>query len=355
MTRPPKPPSGSTGRRWEGAGERGGRWSSARREPPLDPVLGDELFASSSSGANARSHDTRPDPAAGRSAPRPDRRKGQGILQPGTIVDKYRVEELVGTGGFATVYRATHLLLKIPVALKLMRQDVLRSSPHIASHLVEEARFAARINHPSVVRVYDVTQTNAVTFIVMEYIEGRTLAKAIEADGPLAPERVVRIGVDVASGLRAGLECDVIHRDIKPANILLPSAGGARIVDLGLAHATSTSRPSAPARGSSSAVGTRGYMAPEQLRHPECVDFRSDIYSLGVTLYEAATGSSPFASAEGPALAGRAIGIEAWRIPDDLARLLLWMLAPMPADRPPSYGALLHELRTIAEGAPHPA
>jgi eukaryotic-like serine/threonine-protein kinase len=348
VTRGPKPPNGSSGRRWEAGADRSTRWSSSRRDPPIDPVLGDELFATSSTGGSRRSRDTRPDPSAGKGKPRHDRRKGHGILQPGTIVDKYRVEELVGTGGFATVYRATHLLLKVPVALKLMRQDVLRNSPNIASHLVEEARYAARINHPSVVRVFDVTQTSAVTFIVMEYIEGRTLAKAIEAEGPLEPERVVRIGLDVAAGLRAGLECDVIHRDIKPANILLPIAGGARIVDLGLAHATSTSHSNAPARGTTSAVGTRGYMAPEQLRHPDRVDFRSDIYSLGVTLYEAATGSSPFAPAAGSGLRGRAMGIETWRIPDDLARLLLWMLAPSPADRPPSYGALLHELSGIS-------
>ncbi|HLL24665.1 MAG TPA: serine/threonine-protein kinase, partial [Kofleriaceae bacterium] len=157
-------------------------------------------------------------------------------LRPGTIVDKFQIEELLGVGGFAAVYRAKHLLLHSTVALKLLRPDVLARRPALASQLVQEARFAARIEHPNVVRVYDVTHTPAITYIVMEFIRGASLGRLIAERGALAPAAVVRIGLDTVDGLQAGLDQGLIHRDIKPPNILLNDAGVARIVDLGLAN-----------------------------------------------------------------------------------------------------------------------
>jgi serine/threonine protein kinase len=143
---------------------------------------------------------------------------------------------------------------------------------------------------------------------------------------------VVRIGLDVAAGLEAGLREGLIHRDIKPANVLLDPSGAARIIDLGLAHRSDggVGRPSAQ-----SIIGTRGYMAPEQVRNPAAVDFRADIYSLGVTLSEAATGQRP----PGPRVASGRLG--------DLLRS---MLAADPVHRPQSYAALIASLRRARDG-----
>jgi serine/threonine protein kinase len=261
-----------------------------------------------------------------------------GTLRPGTIVDKYRIEELLGVGGFAAVYRATHLLLHSTVALKLLRRDVVTRRPSMAIQLLQEARFAARIEHRNVVRVFDVTHTAAITYIVMEFIRGPSLARLIAERGPLPVHSIARIGIDTVDGLQAGLTQGLIHRDIKPPNILLDDSGVARIVDLGLAKIHD--RDEGPLR-ESTLVGTRGYMSPEQLADPRSVDFRSDVYSLGVTLREAATGEPPpenrrYDERLAPPIA------------PVLASIVTWMVAPNPDDRPRSYRELREALAALA-------
>lgn len=275
-----------------------------------------------------------PAPSARPTAPRRDAASPGLTLRPGTIVDKYRIEELLGVGGFAAVYRATHLLLHSTVALKLLRPDVLARRPNLALQLLHEARFAARIEHRNVVRVYDVTHTPAITYIVMELIRGPSLARLIEDRGALPPGRVARIGIDTVDGLQAGLTQGLIHRDIKPPNILLDDTGIARIVDLGLANPIGD-RDDGPLRDST-VIGTRGYMSPEQIADPRAVDFRSDIYSLGVTLREAATGVAPHSGRPLPPL------------PPLLAPIVAWMLAADRDDRPGSYRELRDALAAIA-------
>jgi serine/threonine-protein kinase len=208
-----------------------------------------------------------------------------------------------------------------------------------------------------VVRVHDVTHTDRITYVVMEYIEGRSLAEAIHLDGRLSPSEVVRVGLGVAAGLRVGLAAGLIHRDIKPANILLATDGAVKIVDLGLAHASVPGElPEGQPLGKAAVVGTYGYMSPEQASDPERVDFRSDVYSLGVTLYEAATGSLPFSAREParclemhrtqpvPVPESRAPGL-----PPALSALLLRMLGKRPEDRPSSYEALEAALRRVID------
>jgi serine/threonine-protein kinase len=259
---------------------------------------------------------------------------GLGTLRAGTIVDKYRIEELLGIGGFAAVYRATHMLLHSTVALKLLRPDVVARRPSLAVQLLHEARFAARIEHRNVVRVYDVTHTPAITYIVMEFIRGPSLARLIEDRGPLPAARVAQIGLDTIDGLEAGLAQGLIHRDIKPPNILLDDSGLARIVDLGLANPIHD-RDEGPLRDST-VIGTRGYMSPEQIADPRAVDFRSDIYSLGVTLREAATAVAPQSGApDRPP-------------PPALAPIVSWMVAHDPDDRPASYRELRDALATLS-------
>jgi serine/threonine-protein kinase len=303
---------------------------------PLAPELPAEAFAP------VRSESTRPRNSGRRRSPATT---GLGTLRPGTIVDKYRIEELLGVGGFAAVYRATHLLLHSTVALKLLRPDVLARRPSMAMQLLQEARFAARIEHRNVVRVFDVTHTAAITYIVMELIRGPSLARLIADRGPLPVGAITRIGLDTIDGLQAGLTQGLIHRDIKPPNILLDDTGVARIVDLGLANPIHD-RDEGPLRDST-LVGTRGYMSPEQIADPRAVDFRSDIYSLGVTLREAATGDPPPESRRHderpPAL-----------LPPPLAPIVTWMVAHNPEHRPRSYRELRDALAAVAQRNPTP-
>jgi len=290
------------------------------------------------------------------------RRMPEETLPRGAIIDKYRIEKLLGKGGFAAVYRATHLLLNTQVAIKLLRPQVLARHAHLAKLLYEEARFAARIDHPNVVKVFDVTHTPSITYIVMEYIDGRSLADTIARGRALPWPRVVEIGLAVATGLKVALEARLIHRDIKPANILLGKRGEIKIVDLGLVlragtmgHEASSSESDASTTGRRAAIGTFGYMAPEQAIDPERIDFRADIYALGATLYEAAVGAPPFPLGN----AARCIEMHARELPPapesrrpglppELSALLLRMLAKKPDDRFVSYDALLSALKSLA-------
>jgi len=296
--------------------------------PPLAPELPLEVFALG--GARPAAPARTPLASFG----------GLATLRPGTIIDKYRLEELLGVGGFAAVYRATHLLLHSTVALKLLRPDVVVRRPNLAVQLLREARFAARIEHRNVVRVFDVTHTAAITYIVMELIRGQSLAHLIEDHGPLPVSQVARIGLDTIDGLQAGFAQGLIHRDIKPPNILIGDDGVARIVDLGLANPIHD-RDDGPLRDSP-LVGTRGYMSPEQIADPRGVDFRSDIFSLGVTLREAATGEPPPHS--------RRRGERSWpALPPALEPIVTWMVAPDRADRPASYRELRDALAEVCE------
>jgi serine/threonine protein kinase len=315
----------------------------AMRRSPLDARLPGYVFASKD-GAERRAATER------RNARDTDER-----LEIGTIVEKYRIEELLGTGGFASVYRATHMLLQRPVAIKVLRAKHLRERPELVTQLCEEARFVARINHPNVVQVFDITHTDALTYIVMEYIDGEPLRRLIRKHGALPEARVLAIAEDVIRGLKAGLDNGVIHRDIKPENILVSRSGVAKIVDLGLARGT---QPSPPTAGRAPVVGTQGYMAPEQAFSPEATDFRADIYSLGATLYHAATGIPPF-SAPSSTAALRMQVDELIRPPEHVAplsqglsKLLVRMLSSLPVDRPQSYEELGEEMHRLANEAP---
>ncbi len=301
---------------------------------PLSPVLPEQCFAQVAPPA-------RPAP------PQRTSRSDSELPAAGAILDdKYRLEECVGCGAFAAVYRATHLLLRRPVAVKLLRPSAVRRVAGLAQMLCEEARFAAGIQHPSVVRIFDVTQTRAITYVVMEYIEGRNLAEVIASEGAQQQSRVVRVGLEIAAGLNAALAQGLIHRDVKPSNVLLGRAGEAKLVDSGLALPLGGSEPAARL-SQLSVVGTPGYMAPEQGAAPAAVDFRADVYALGATLYHAAVGAPPFPLDD----AQRCLALHRDTLPPppkairpsiapELSDLLLWMLAKSPSERPASYADL---------------
>ncbi len=309
----------------------------------LDPALPAWIFAPSVERLAPSGPPAAPHPRLRRRA------RDEELLAVGSIVDKYRIDGLLGKGGFATVYKATHLLLGTRVAVKLLRPTILKRQPTLVAQLCAEARFAARISHPNVVRILDVTST-ALTYIVMEYIEGMSLTQRIHRQGALSPAALLRVGLQVVAGLEAGLEQGLIHRDIKPANILLARGGDVKIVDFGLARHTSEPTD-APRLRPATVLGTYGYMSPEQAEDPEAVDFRADVYSLGVTLYEAAAGGLPFHTSDYkprpmPRLEDAVLGF-----PASVASLVGWMLAQNRDDRPASYSslhsAMTHALATL--------
>jgi eukaryotic-like serine/threonine-protein kinase len=269
---------------------------------------------------------------------------------PGMVLGKFRIEKMIGVGGFGVVYRARHVVLENVVAIKVMRPKIARARPTLVHLLNEEARFAARIDHPNVVRVHDVGRDEGQTYIVMEYVDGPDLSLLIKRRGAVPPRMVVRILRHIVAALAAGLRENLVHRDIKPSNILLTPTGVTKLTDFGLARSTSESAVT----GLRGVVGTAEYMAPEQTLDPNNVDARSDVYALGVTAYHALTGQLPFKGADAKLLA-EAHQIEIPMSPRSLvadvqaglSNLVMEMLAKRPKDRPSNYDLLDARLQAL--------
>ena len=204
------------------------------------------------------------------------------------IGGRYQLGEQLGRGGMATVHRASDTQLGRDVAIKLMRDD-LAGDGVFEARFVNEARSAASISHPNVVTVLDFGTDGPGPYLVMELVEGGDLAKLIEAEGPLPLRRAARIAADVASALQAAHAHGIVHRDVKPGNILLDADGRPRVADFGIAHATGERSLT----GTGTSLGSVDYFSPEQARG-EAATPASDIYSLGVVLYEMLTGRRPF-------------------------------------------------------------
>jgi len=206
----------------------------------------------------------------------------------GTTISHYRILEELGRGGMGVVYRAEDTRLRRQVALKFLAPDLTRN-PEAKERFIHEARAASALDHPNICNVHEIDETeDGSTFLVMALYEGETLRERI-ARGPLPEREVLRICRQLAEGLARAHEAGVVHRDLKPANIILTADGTAKIVDFGLAKLASQTRLTR----TGTTMGTVAYMSPEQARG-DVVDPRSDIWSLGVILYEAITGRLPF-------------------------------------------------------------
>jgi serine/threonine protein kinase/formylglycine-generating enzyme required for sulfatase activity len=212
----------------------------------------------------------------------------------GDKVGHYQLLSLLGVGGMGEVYKAEDLKLNRTVALKFLPPDTAFDA-HAKRRFLREARAASALNHPNIVTIHAIEEVDGQDVIVMEYVAGETLKAEIER-GPLEFPRVIELGAQVAGAVAAAHEAGLIHRDLKPANILVTPQGQAKVVDFGLAKKVagrSEPQSAASLTGAGLIVGTVAYMSPEQTRGEE-LDARSDIFSLGCVLYEAATGKRPF-------------------------------------------------------------
>ncbi|MEA2630901.1 MAG: eukaryotic-like serine/threonine-protein kinase, partial [Chloroflexota bacterium] len=269
-----------------------------------------------------------------------------------TLGGRYRLVELLGSGGMATIYRASDTGLGRDVALKLLRPEYLRD-PDFSSRFRQEAQSAASLSHPNVVTVYDYGEDPSGPYIVMELVDGEDLATILRRSGPLPPRQVARIGAGVARALAAAHARGLVHRDVKPGNVLIGTDGRVKVVDFGIARAMAEAQVTLPGM----TLGSVHYFSPEQARG-EPATTASDIYSLGIVLYEMLTGVRPW---EGDSAASVALARLTGPIPDpaavrpsipaDLAAITRRALALDPNDRWPSAAVMADALEaTLAPG-----
>lgn len=211
------------------------------------------------------------------------------LLNPGTVLrGRYEIVEKIGSGGMAVVYRGKDKMLERYVTIKVLREEYIGDDEFI-ERFRSEARSAARLSHPNIVRVYDVGEDGDINFIVMEYIHGDTLKKAIKEKAPFDSRSTINVAIQVASALSQAHKGHIIHRDIKPQNILVGTDGVVKVTDFGIARAATATTMTTTAN----AAGSVHYFSPEQARGGY-VDEKSDIYSLGITMFEMITGVLPF-------------------------------------------------------------
>jgi streptogramin lyase len=246
----------------------------------------------------------------------------------GAEVAGYRIEELIARGGMGVVYRATHLGLDRPVALKVIARE-LADRPGFRERFLRESRLAARLDHPSVVPIYDSREVDGELLVAMRLISGGDLRRLIDREGPLPPDRALGLLAQVADALDAAHAAGIVHRDVKPHNILV-EGDRAYLSDFGLAKAVDES-----GAGAASVVGTAQYMSPEQWRG-EVVGPASDVYALGCVLYEALTGIAPFQRQEAETEP---------QLPEGIEAAIRRAVSSDPAQRYPSAGELLAAAR----------
>ncbi|MET1020936.1 MAG: PASTA domain-containing protein [Arthrobacter sp.] len=265
----------------------------------------------------------------------------------GTLVDgRYLIQSRLASGGMSTVYVATDRRLERDVALKVLHPH-MAGDPQFLDRLGREAKAAARLSHPHVVGVLDQGEDDHVAYLVMEYIKGHTLRDVLKDKGALSPRLALALIDPVVEGLGAAHEAGLIHRDIKPENVLIADDGRIKLGDFGLARAISTST------STGALIGTVAYLSPELVLGRQA-DARSDIYSVGIMLYEMITGRQPF-DGEVPIQVAyqhvnSAVGAPSEQVPglaSEIDELVQWCTANDPDKRPVDGNALLSELRHI--------
>jgi serine/threonine-protein kinase len=275
-------------------------------------------------------------------------------MQRRVLGDRYTLLEVLGDGGMARVHLARDNVLERDVALKILR-DAYADDEGFVERFRREAKNAASLNHPSIVQVYDQGRAEDGTyFMAMEYVPGGTLKERLVREGPLDPREAAGIASRVAEALGTAHARGIVHRDIKPQNVLLTASGDAKVADFGIARAASSKTMTE----TNLILGTASYMSPEQVRG-ERAGPASDLYSLGVVLYEMLTGSVPYEAEDPIATAMKHLdeppphpGKLNPEIPEGLDALVVKLLAKEPEERYASAATLAEDLRRVRDGLP---
>ena len=281
------------------------------------------------------------------------------MTQPRLLGGRYELDGIVGRGGMAEVFRARDIRLDRIVAVKTLRDDLARDQTFQA-RFRREAQSAASLNHPSIVAVYDTGEDmvghTPVPYIVMEYVDGRTLRDLLRDDRRLLPERALEITDGVLRALDYSHRNGIVHRDIKPGNVMLTRAGDVKVMDFGIARAVSDAQ--ATMTQTAQVIGTAQYLSPEQARG-ERVDARSDLYSTGCLLYELLTGRPPFTGDSPVAIAYQHVRenpIPPSRVDPEIPSwadsIVLKAMAKDPGDRYQSAGEMRNDIQRALQGMP---
>jgi tRNA A-37 threonylcarbamoyl transferase component Bud32 len=283
-----------------------------------------------------------------------------------TLADRYRLTRKLGEGGMGAVYEGSHVVLGKPVAVKVLRDKYL-DRPEVAQRLVQEARLASSIRHEHIIDITDSGSTSdGRTFVVMELLDGQSLAELIRREGPVPEPRALDLVRQVASALGAAHARRIVHRDVKPENIFLVDKAGTdfvKVVDFGISKSLrageSPAHESLRLTHTGMVLGTPLYMSPEQARGDEDLDHRIDIYALGVILYECLTGEVPFRGANYNGIIAQVVSQEATpprqlrpelRISEAVERVVRKAMAKSRDDRYPTMEAFEADLQRVTAG-----
>lgn len=272
-----------------------------------------------------------------------------------TLANRYQVKGHLGSGGMGMVYRARDVELNEDVAIKVVRHDLVRQDPDVIERLKSEIRLARKISHRNVVRTHDLGEWKGTYFITMEFVEGITVAALLDRRGRLTVESTLAIGTQLSEALAVAHDQQIIHRDIKPANLLVDHGGVLKVMDFGIAR--SIEPDTARQTASGFIVGTPAYMAPEQLMGGT-VDTRSDLFAVGIVLYECLAGRPPFVADDPLTLIAHIIdgsfpklGELVPGVPPRLEAIIHQLLQLHPADRTGTARALATMLTELEHSA----
>jgi PAS domain S-box-containing protein len=254
----------------------------------------------------------------------------------------YQVLQVIGEGGMGLVYKAMHTVLRRIVAMKVL-SDRRREDPDAIRRFRREMEVVGKLDHPNIVQGFDAGESDGLLFLIMDYVEGIDLSRLVTLRGPLPVPVACEMIRQAAVGLQHVHEHGLVHRDLKPSNLMLTWAGQVKVLDLGLARLYSADLSSEEITHTGQVLGTADYMAPEQARDTRIVDIRSDLYSLGCTLFKLLTGRAPFSGPEYQTVIQKLMAhaeipappITRYRpeVPEPLANLLSRLLAKDPEDR----------------------